>query len=159
MEDMIGLTASAAGGGVFGLFGTALGRLAGFFEKRQAQAHERARWGHEVALLELQMQAGREETEAELALTDAAGRWAGLEASMQAEAAIAASYRWVDAVRALTRPALTVLLWAIAALVYASASDTGRSEIIDTATFAATAATLWWFGDRGPARRAQGRLP
>ena len=152
MEDMIGLTASAAGGGLFGLFGTALGRVAGFFETRQAQAHERARWGHESTLIELQMQAGREETEAELALTDTAGRWAGLEASMQAEAAIAASFRWVDAVRALTRPALTVLLWAIAAFVYVSANESGRAEIVDTATFAATAATLWWFGDRGPRR-------
>ena len=44
MADIAGLAASAAGGGLFGLVGTALGRLAGFFEKRQQLAHEKARW-------------------------------------------------------------------------------------------------------------------
>ncbi len=152
MAEIIGLAASAAGGGLFGLFGTALGRVAGYFEKRQSQAHERARWDHETQLTQLQMQASREETEAERALADTQGSWAGLSASMQAEAAIAASYRWVDAVRALTRPALTLLLWTIAGMIFLSADAASRSAIVDTATFAATAATLWWFGDRGPAR-------
>ncbi len=150
MDDMIGLTASAAGGGVFGLIGTALGRIAGFFERRQAHAQERARWDHEVRLTELQMRARAEETEAELALADVAGRWDGLTASMAAEAAIASSYRWVDAVRGLTRPALTLLLWLIAGGIYIASDAGGRLAIVETATFAATAATLWWFGDRGP---------
>ena len=149
MDDLIGLTASAAGGGVFGLLGTALGRVAGFFERRQQQDHERAKWQHETVLLELQMKADRQETEAELALAYTQGSWAGLEASMAADAAIAPSYRWVDAVRGLTRPALTLLLWLIAAAIFFGATDEGRAAITETATFAATAATLWWFGDRG----------
>lgn len=148
MADMIGLAASAAGGGVFGLFGTALGRVATYFENRQTHAHEVRRWGHETELLKLQ-QAGRaQETEAELAHADVTGSWAGLEASLAAEAAIASSYRWVDAVRALTRPSLTLLLWAITTAIWFSASPEGRTNITETATFAATAATLWWFGDR-----------
>ncbi|MEM9843020.1 MAG: hypothetical protein AAF767_10225, partial [Pseudomonadota bacterium] len=60
----------------------------------------------------------------------------------------AASYRWVDAVRGLTRPLLTVLLWMITAAIWAFADAADRSSIVETATFAATAATLWWFGDR-----------
>jgi len=145
-----GLAASAAGGGVFGLIGTALGRVAGFFETRQTQAHERARWNHETALIELQQAARAAETEAELALAETAGSWAGLEASMQAEAAIGASYAWVNAVRALTRPVLTLLLWLIAAGIWLGAGTGERIAITETATFAATAATLWWFGDRSP---------
>lgn len=150
MADMTSLAASAAGGGLFGLVGTALGRAAAFFERRQAQAHERARWQHESALLHLQMQARAEETEAELAIADSEGRWAGLSAALAAEAAIAPSYRWVDAVRGLTRPALTLLLWLISAAIFIHADLAGREAITETATFAATAATLWWFGDRGP---------
>ncbi|MEL6324243.1 MAG: hypothetical protein AAFQ84_08455 [Pseudomonadota bacterium] len=156
MDEIIGVAASAAGGGLFGLIGTALGRVAGYFERRQQQAHERARWTHEGELLRLQMQANREETEAELALAETAGRWRGLEASMEAEAAIGESYPWVNAVRGLTRPALTFLLWAIAGTIYLGAEAAGREAITDTATFAATAATLWWFGDRGPKRDARG---
>lgn len=71
---------------------------------------------------------------------------------MQAEAALGKSYAWVDAVRGLTRPALTVLLWLIAAVVFQGSDPEGRAAITETATFAATAATLWWFGDRGPRR-------
>lgn len=148
MADIMGLAASAAGGGVFGLFGTALGRLVGFFERRQSLAHEERRWQHEVSLLELQQAATAAETEGEIALTQAAGSWNGLQASLQAEAQIASSYKWVDAARALTRPVLTVLLWLITAVIWAYASETNRSSITETATFAATAATLWWFGDR-----------
>lgn len=157
MADMIGLAASAAGGGLFGMLGTALGRVAGYFERRQEQVQERARWAHEVALFGLQMQARAQETESERLLADTAGSWKGLEASMAAEAALAGSYKWVDAVRGLTRPALTVLLWLIAGLVFFGSDAAGRAAITETATFAATAATLWWFGDRGPRRDAGGR--
>lgn len=155
MEDVAGLAASAAGGGLFGLIGTALGRVAGFFEARQAHAHERARWGHETKLLELQQVARAAETEAELALADTSGRWTGLTASMQAEAAIGASYPWVNAVRGLTRPVLTLLLWLIAGGIWLGSEPGARTSITETATFAATAATLWWFGDRSPRRDAR----
>ena len=156
MADLIGLAASAAGGGVFGLLGTALGRAAAWLERRQEQSHERARWQHETELLEMQMRAEVQETEAELALTDLRGSWEGLSASMTAEAAIAPSYKWVDAVRGLTRPILTLMLWLIAAIIYGAADIEGRAEITETASFAATAATLWWFGDRGPSGKARG---
>lgn len=148
MADLIDVAASAAGGGLFGLFGTALGRLAGFFERRQTIAHEERRWQHEVSLLQLQQSAAVQETEAELAIAQTEGSWAGLEASLNAEAAIAASYRWVDAVRVLTRPILTLLLWGITLAIWSSADVASQSSITQTATFAATAATLWWFGDR-----------
>jgi len=156
MADIIGIAASAASGGLFGLAGTALGRVAGFFERKQQHAHEQARWGHESQLLELQMQANAQETEAEIALAETAGSWRGLEASMQAEAAIGASYAWVNAVRGLTRPFLTLLLWFIAGMIWFGADAAGRDSITETATFAATAATLWWFGDHGP--RREGKL-
>ncbi|MEZ5954257.1 MAG: hypothetical protein R3C13_08145 [Hyphomonas sp.] len=155
MADIAGLAASAAGGGLFGLVGTLIGRAAGVIEARQAQAHERARWAHEGELLRLQMQARTAESESELRLAEASGAWAGLAASLAAEAAIGESYKWVNAVRALTRPALTVLLWAITCAVFAGADAAGREGIVETTTFAATAATLWWFGDRGPKRESR----
>jgi hypothetical protein len=148
MSDVIGIAASAAGGGLFGLIGTTLGRLAGFFEKRQAIAHEERRWLHEIQLVETQAKTSAQQAEAALRETDTEGRWAGLQASLAADAGISESYRWVDAVRALTRPFLTVLLWGIATMIWFSATPLDRVVITETATFAATAATLWWFGDR-----------
>lgn len=155
MADIAGLAASAAGGGLFGLVGTIIGRVAGVVEARQAQAHERARWAHEGEMQKLRAEATAAEREADLRVADAAGAWAGLSASMAAEASIGESYRWVNAVRALTRPMLTVLLWAITSTVFFAADAAGRDGIVETATFAATAATLWWFGDRGPRREVR----
>jgi len=155
MAELIGLAASAAGGGVFGLLGTVIGRAAGYFEQRQSQAHERARWQHEAHLAGLELQARREESEAAERLAEASGRWQGLAASMQAEASIGESYAWVNAVRALTRPVLTLLLWLITWLVFLASPETEQAKIVETATFAATAATLWWFGDRGAQRNAR----
>jgi len=155
MAELIGLAASAAGGGVFGLLGTMIGRAAGYFEQRQSQAHERARWQHEAHLAGLELQARREESEAAERLAETSGRWQGLAASMQAEASIGESYAWVNAVRALTRPVLTLLLWLITWLVFLASPETEQAKIVETATFAATAATLWWFGDRGAQRNAR----
>ena len=159
--ETLGLAASAAGGGVFGLLGTIAGRIAAYVETRQAQAQERARWAHELDRLDRTAKIAAAEVRAAADLADLQGRWSGLNASLAADTALAASYRWVDAVRGLTRPILTLLLWVIAAALFsASADGAHRAAIVETATFAATAATLWWFGDRaprGPATPARGR--
>lgn len=147
MADIIGLAASAAGGGVFGVLGSLIGRVAGLFEARQANTQERARWQHELEVESLRSSGA-------LQLAQQEGRMEGLAASIAAEAAIGPTYHWVSAVRALTRPVLTLLLWLITATVFLGADMLAKSQIIETTTFAATAATLWWFGDRGqPAQR------
>ena len=153
MSDLLTLTTTATGGGIFGLVGTALGRVAGFLEQRQSMKHEQAKWAHETELLQFQAAAARQADEADQALADVSGSWAGLRASMKAEAGIRPSYHWVDAVRGLTRPTLTLLLWMIAASIWIGSDATVRSSVVDAVTFAATAATLWWFGDRAPKRR------
>ena len=150
MSDILGIAASAAGGGLFGLLGTIGGRVAGYFETKQKHAQERASWDHEAKLHELNRLARSEENEQAIALAATQGSWDGLRASLDAEAAIAPSYKWVDAVRALVRPTLTVLLWIIGLVTFFFATDEGRASWIETITFASTAATLWWFGDRAP---------
>ncbi|HRX72990.1 MAG TPA: hypothetical protein P5341_02695 [Hyphomonas sp.] len=57
---------------------------AGLVEARQA--HERARWAHEGEWIKLQMQAGAAENDAAMRLAETSGAWAGLAASMSAEA-------------------------------------------------------------------------
>jgi len=121
--------------------------VAGYFERKQVHKQEQARWGHEYKLYELNMQARHQETELEIALTAQQGSWKGLEASIKAEAAIGKASLWVINVLRLVRPSITILLWVIATLIFFQTRD---SAIIDAAVFAATAATLWWFGDRAP---------
>lgn len=152
MSEWFGVAASAAGGGVFGMVGTALGRVVGLFEKAQDHRHEKDRWKHDESMRQLDMNAAREAAEAGREMANTEGRWAGLTASIEADADIAPSYKWVDAVRGLTRPSITLLLWIIAAIIFFNTPAEGRMQLVETVTFAATAATLWWFGDRGPTR-------
>ncbi len=147
MANILGLGLDAAAGGVFGIVGTALGRVAGFFERKQTFKHEVQRWSHEYKLHELQRAANAQETEMEIALTAQQGSWKGLEASIKADAAIGKASKWVINVLRLVRPVLTILLWLITAWIFAV---TQESAIVEAAVFAATAATLWWFGDRAP---------
>jgi hypothetical protein len=147
MADIFGLGLDAAAGGLFGIIGTAFGRVAGYFERKQAFEHEVQRWRHEYRLHELQMAADQQEAELELAITAQQGSWQGLEASIKAEAAIGAASKWVINMLRLVRPVLTLLLWLITAWIFAV---TQEGAIVEAAVFAATAATLWWFGDRAP---------
>ena len=151
MAALSTLTLDAAAGGVFGLIGTALGRVAGFFERRQQFAQEQARWSHELSLHELNMRARAQETEQELALAAQAGSWAGLEASILAEASIGEASRWVVNTLRLVRPVLTLMLWLITGWIFSRTQD---GSVVDACVFAATAATLWWFGDRAPKPKA-----
>lgn len=147
MAELFGLGLDAAAGGVFGIIGTALGRVAGYFERRQSFKHEVQRWSHEYKLHELQMAANQQEAELELAIAAQQGSWQGLEASIKAEAAIGEASKWVINLLRLVRPALTLLLWCITAWIFVA---TQQESIVEAAVFAATAATLWWFGDRAP---------
>lgn len=147
MADLLNLGLDAAAGGVFGIIGTALGRVAGYFERGQTFAQEQMRWQHELALHEMNMKSRAQESEIELAITAQAGSWAGLEASLKADAAIGAGSQWVINMLRLVRPCLTLMLWLITAGIFIVTQD---SEIVQAAVFAATAATLWWFGDRAP---------
>lgn len=147
MADLVSLGFDAAAGGVFGLIGTALGRVAGFFERKDENAQEQARWVHEYRLHELNMKARAQESEIEIELTAQAGSWKGLEASIMAEAASGKASRWVVNLLRLVRPALTFLLWIITVGIFL---QTQNQAIAEAAVFAATAATLWWFGDRAP---------
>ena len=147
MAELIKLGADAMAGGIFGIVGTALGRVAGYFERKQTFVQEEKRWGHELKLHELQMQADKQETEMELAIGAQKGSWEGLKASLAADANIGIAAQWVINTLRLVRPTLTLLLWLITAWIFAKTQD---ADIANAAVFAATAATLWWFGDRAP---------
>ena len=93
------------------------------------------------------MKVRSQDTEMEIALAAQAGSWKGLEASMLADASIGKGSQWVINVLRLVLPSLTLLLWFITAWIFMT---TQNGAIVEAAVFAATAATLWWFGDRAP---------
>lgn len=167
--DLIGVAGGGALGAAFGALGSVLNRGFGLLETREKRkdrqlelAHEKERWAHESELAAALREAKADEARQGLALADVQGSWAGLSGSIAAEASIAPSWPWVAAVRALTRPALTVMLWLLYALLFLTAAagalrpETAASVIAgaaDTISFSAATALTWWFGDRAPRRR------
>ena len=161
---------SGALGGLFGALGSGLGRLIGLYEMREKRqdrtlemAHEKDLWAHETDLITQQIQARAADSDNALkqgtqALdrTVTEGSMAGLKASIEAEAGLK-SYPWVEAVRALVRPVLTLLVWLIFSGLFFAAlgsklpvasSDNVIVTFVNTVTFAASTALAWWFGDR-----------
>ena len=164
MADIGGLLSAALGGGATGVFGQLVNRGFAVWETREkrqdtklAYEQETRRWANEQELLKIQMQQASEANEQELAVTAVAGSWEGLKASLDADAKVPSSYRWVDAVRAMVRPVLTVGSQGALLLVFfcatTSVQATIQQQVTETILFIATAATLWWFGERAPAGR------
>lgn len=151
--DIGSLLDSGLTGGLFGLLGNVAAKVLGIFETREAFAQKKEEWGHEERLLDMQMKAKAAETEQELAVTAASGSWTGLGESLKAETAIGTTYPWVNAVRALVRPALTLGLGGFLCAAFFATSGLVRAEISDSLVFAAVTAVVWWFGDRAPAKK------
>ncbi|HEX3943783.1 MAG TPA: hypothetical protein VHW69_06835 [Rhizomicrobium sp.] len=154
LGHLLGCGISAGAGGIFGLIGNLATKTFGYLESKQSFAAKQAERTHETELLKLQAQWHQPETESELPLALNAP-WSGLLSSVAAEGALSASYRWVDAARALVRPLLTLGLSAVLAAAFFSMapSDTARAYVIDSLVFAAVTAIVWWFGDRAPPRK------
>ena len=150
--DLLGTGASALSGGLFGLVGNIATKLFGYFEAKQAFVQKQAEWSHESELLKLQMQAKSAESEQEIHIAESQGSWSGLTVSLTAESALGATYAWVNAVRALVRPGLTLgLATFLASAFFAMApGDIDRAYVADSLVFAAVTSIVWWFGDRAP---------
>lgn len=125
----------AVGGALVGALGSILNRIAALLESRERRQDRRLALEHGLTAVPPPPPEGGPEC--------------------------AAPWPWVAAVRALTRPALTLLLWLLFTGLFLTAVLGGPdrataakvvSTALDTVAFAASTAMAWWFGDRAPRR-------
>lgn len=160
--DILGVGASVASGGIFGLLGAAFGSWMKTKEKVLELKERIAGRAHEKDMFRLRMEGKSQE-----------GSWDALTTSLQAEAStnVATNYRWVSAIKALFRPFITTTLWIMVGLeinmlvsgtlttYIVAAMDSqavfNATEIVSiikyiiySTVFSATTATTWWFGER-----------
>jgi len=164
LDGLLGVGASVASGGLFGILGSVVGVVAKHYQEKARQAWEQKKWSHEENMHKLQMQAAAAETEQEIAIVSSQGAWNGLSESITADTSGSrGSSQWVTNIKALFRPFLTVVLWVMAAWVFNKIIDTAFQEwlstqpenisdmihyMVYTVFFTASSATTWWFGDR-----------
>jgi hypothetical protein len=149
--DILDCGLSAGAGGVFGLVGNLAAKTFGYLESKHAFLAKQAEWAHEAELLKLQAQWRQPEAESEFTPDVSRFDWYSFSATDER-----ASCKWVDAARALVRPALTLGLSAVLALAFFSmaSNDAARPSVIDSLVFATVTAIVWWFGDRAPTRKS-----
>ncbi len=159
--EILGMGASVASGGIFGVIGSVIGTAGKYFQERQKQSFKEKEWEYETKMLKLQMDAKAQETEQEIALVAQEGSWSGLRASHEAAAKIGPTHKWVNDVKSLFRPFLTISLWIISGWIFWQIGKGGLNEwfaegesdelikyMVYTVFFSASTATMWWFGDR-----------
>lgn len=152
---MLDLLMSVVSGGLTGLIGTVVGGVFKFLDRREEAKAKVAEFQQEQALLRLQMEAGRAETENELAIAQAQTSREQLIASYSHDMAGGSGYPWVAASLRLVRPLLTFTLIVLTAAIYFTMETDAIVEglalqayIVNTIVYTTSAAVLWWFGDR-----------
>ena len=145
-------------GGATGLLGTILSGATAYFERRQRNRHE-------IELRRVDLAIARSEAAGveRVAAIEAESAETQAELGALAESHRAAAVRWstgesgwlvfVDVVRGLMRPVLTLVSLAAAITIYwslpfAPTGDEVASRVVDTVLYIATTTVLWWFGTR-----------
>lgn len=135
-------------GGATGILGTVVGKVAGYFEKKQELEMARENNKHELALQEMQISARAQELESEAAIAEMANASAMRTASYEHDASYGKPYRWVVTLLRLVRPILTIMLIVLTAILFFNLSEEGQDEIASQVIFLTGMAISWWFGDR-----------
>lgn len=132
---MLDLLTNALGGGALGVL-LRIGN--GFFENYKAgQDHKR----------ELEKARAMAEIAADKA------QWEAFTASQQAAIVPANVSTWTANVITLFRPAITLLLLVLVAIVFFNVPDFEQADMVDEVQFAAFNCVGWWFGDRMTRKR------
>ena len=156
--ELLNTIGGGAVGAVMGALGSAANRGVGLLELRERRKDRAQEIAHERAMAELAQSSKSQEALQAQKLAQVQGSFAGLNTSIEADQA-EPSYRWVAAVRSLTRPLLTLLLWSLFAVMsvivfWSGSANDGSTQLIasslETISFSAATALAWWFGDRAP---------
>lgn len=166
-----GFLTGGGAGAVTGIFGSAIGGLFSWLNRKQDAKEAKAARDHELALYDRQEAANASEREFELDKLDAEhenkvgeintrGQWRGLEASYGLDLVSEHCSRWVNNIKALYRPLLTTLLviatWVIIYWLMNADQEILSGENVNalvkycimSVAYTASTAAMWWFGDR-----------
>lgn len=132
---MLDLLTNALGGGALGVI-LRIGN--GFFENyKAAQDHKRK----------------LEEAKAMAEIASNKAQWDAFTASQQAAAVPSNVSQWTANIITLFRPAITLLLLVLVAIVFFRVTASEQADMIDQIQFCAFNCIGWWFGDRMARKR------
>ena len=151
-------------GGATGILGTIISAGTSYFERRQRNRHDL-----ELRRADLEIIRAESESAERVTALEAESEVAQAELAALAQSHRSAALRWskgdsrwllfVDVVRGLMRPVLTIAsLAAVTVIYFTLAAPPATVEVgeclVDALIYLATTCTLWWFGTR-PKRAAK----
>ena len=150
LGDILGLGASAATGGLFGLLGFGFKALFGWLADREKAKLVAQQNAHEIALIREQRESRKVETENE---REIAAEETRRESYNFANVTGQPVWKWVASVVSLMRPVLTIYLMTVASIIVFQqifgVSDTAtKKEAVGLVLMLTATAVTWWFGDR-----------
>ena len=145
---MFDLLLNSLTGGLTGIIGSLIGKAFSFLDAWQEEKKADSEHGRTIELLELQNKIGAEETEREMAVTDAKYAADQRVAAYHHDASVGISSTWVVDCLRLVRPALTLLLILMVGYLYTQSVEAGRATIEASVIYMSSSSVLWWFGDR-----------
>lgn len=153
---MFEIIASLLTGGATGVLGIGISKVFGFLERKQehAQEVELRKLDAELAKIEAASVDRQQALEVEARVLEASYKAADRRWSTPGDSKL---LLFVDFVRGMTRPFLTVLFVSLAGVFYFVSEDPATHERVEhTILYLATASSLWWFGTR-PSKAEPGK--
>ena len=150
--DILGSLVGAASGGVLGVVGSLIGKVAGYFELKQKMKLEEIKNKHSLALMDKQAELQKLAQDGKYQLTSLETDSANLIASFKHDASYGETYKWASPLLRFVRPFLTFSIIGVFVYVYYKADDFGdvttAQRMSNEICFLASTCLSWWFADR-----------
>lgn len=158
MEELIGIIAAGASGGIFGVLASVVGAGMKLWNHKQDLEAKKQEWAHEERLIELEMKRDHRKAEYELEIVREAGANQLLVTGIESQGNLEGTSQWVKNIIALVRPFMTVFLWVIAYRMFLDLKamtiyDPMLVKLTAISFFSASSTTTFWFSDRSITKR------
>lgn len=150
--DVLGSLVGAASGGLLGVAGSLIGKVAGYFETKQKMKLAEIENKHSLALLDKQAELQKMAQDGKFQLTRLETDSANLIGSYKHDASYGETYKWASSILRFVRPFLTFSVIGVFVFVYHRADEFGDVNTVQRMSneicFLASTCLSWWFADR-----------
>jgi len=150
--EILGSLVGAASGGLLGVAGSLIGKVAGYFEAKQKMKLEEIKNNHSLALMDKQAELQKMAQDGKFQLTSLETDSANLIASYKHDASYGETYKWASSALRFVRPLLTFSVIGVFVFVYFKSDQAGDLDTVQRMSneicFLASTCLSWWFADR-----------
>lgn len=152
IDGLFGSLVGAASGGILGLAGSLVNKVANYFATQQQMKFEELKNRHSLALMDKQAQLQQMQIDGKFQITALETDSANLVASYKHDASYGETYKWAASLLRFVRPGLTFMILGIFVYVYYSANGFGHVNVLEDmsnqVSMLAAMVLSWWFSDR-----------